>query len=89
MSNFIERIQSWPESKRKKLLVISTTLITLIILVVWFSTFNSDFLSLNDNLDESKTNNIASPIGAISNAVSGFLADLNSDLADLKGNFGF
>ncbi|MFA6552043.1 MAG: hypothetical protein WCT19_00910 [Candidatus Paceibacterota bacterium] len=89
MSNFIERIQSWPEAKRKKLLIISTTLITLVIFAGWLSTLSSDFLSLNANSDESKAANVASPIEAVGSAFSSFVKDLSTDIAGLKENFGF
>jgi|ETNmetMinimDraft_26_1059896.scaffolds.fasta_scaffold192095_1 predicted PurR-regulated permease PerM len=51
MADFLERIQSKPEGTRRRILMISTTLITFVIFLVWLGTF-----SVPSSVEENETN---------------------------------
>jgi hypothetical protein len=88
MSNFLQKIQSLPEYKKKRIWVLSTVLITAVIFFGWLSTLKSDFLAVDDG-SKSSNSNVASPIGALGDTFSGFWNDLKTDFDELKGNLGF
>lgn len=73
MFEIIEKLQKKPESVRKRIVIMTSGLITLLILIVWLSTLGSRSLSAGKD-------NIASPLSSVGRGIS-------QVIDKVKGNF--
>lgn len=81
---WLENLRRKPERERMKILVISSTLITGIIVILWLLALESGFLSLNE---KKSADNSASPFLSVKNAFLDFAEGAMGEVEAIKNNF--
>lgn len=81
---FIRRLRSKPEAHRRKVLIISSVGLTLIIFLIWLSVTTSKLASLGEGDVPLERDEIDSPLASFRETFGGFFDDFKAGLESLR-----